>query len=148
MLTDRVKELTKQLNQLRIEQDRLRQQEVAIVNAIIKCYKDPVTQTEQTSKGDRKVPAKAEPGLYKQDTSARGKASAKQKADPNLGNIEVGSRVRIKNPKPRAGENKLTDSDTRGIVTRKSKFFIFIKTDHALNKQEVRRARSNVQLLD
>ena len=140
MLTDRVKELTEQLNQLRIEQDRLRQQEVAIVNAIIECYKDPVTQTEQTVKEDKK------PGSHKQDASD--KTSAKKKADTNLGNIKVGSRVRIKNPKPRAGENKLTDSDTRGVVTRKSKFFIFIKTDNALNKQEVRRARSNIHLLD
>ena len=146
MLTDRVKELTEQLNQLRIEQDRLRQQEVAIVNAIIECYKDPATQTEQTVKEDKKVPARAEPGSHKQDASD--KTSAKKKADTNLGNIKVGSRVRIKNPKPRAGENKLTDSDTRGVVTRKSKFFIFIKTDNALNKQEVRRARSNIHLLD
>ena len=146
MLTKRIKELTEQLNQLRIEQDRLRQQEIRIVNAIIQCHEHP--EARQRDKAGEGVSPKTKQDPGQDNGPNKPKTSAKQKGDNGRGDIAVGSRVSIKNPKPRAGTSTLIESDTQGTVTRKSKFFIFIKTDNPLNKQEVRRARANVQSLN
>ena len=142
MLKDRIKDLTEQLKRLHIEQDRLREQERKLIQAIVDSHRDLEAQQETPSSG-------AAPSRKDEDRKPRSKptGSAKQPAKSPREDVTIGARVRIKNPKPYPGANILLETDKEGIVTRKSKFFIFVRTNNPRATQDIRRSRSNIEIL-
>ena len=149
MLQNKIKTLTEQLKQVRISQDHLRQQERQIVQAIIEMYEEAGSQ-QKTPSNEGKPPRRDEghePTLKDHKPRSKATGSAKQPTEIPKEEAVIGARVRIKNPKLYTGASTLLESDTKGTVTRKSKFFIFVKTDNPKSTKDIRRSRSNIELL-
>ena len=130
MTKNDIKEITEQLRKLRVEQALLRQQETDLIETLITACggQDKTNQ----SRGPQVVPP--------EDNIKRNK--------PGQDKFTIGARVRILNPKPRQSGAPLTKGDKQGTIVRKTKFFIFIDTDNELNFKQVRRARTNLALLN
>ena len=144
MLQNKIEALTRQLNQVRISQDRLRQQERQIVRAIIETYEEAEAQQRAPNTGNTPPGRDKSQEARSKDQKPR---STKQTTGKPKEEVVIGSRVRIRNPKPPAGTNTVLQSDTQGTVTRKSKFFIFVNTDNPKSTQDIRRSRSNIEPL-
>ena len=151
MLQNKIKALTEQLDQIRISQDHLREQERLIVQAIIETYEETAAQ-QNTADGESKPPGRdtgKEPASKDhKPRSSKAAGATKSPTTRSKEEISIGARVRIRNPKPSTGASTLLESDTKGTVIRKSKFFIFVNTDNPRSTQHVRCSRSNIELLD
>ena len=131
MTKDDIKEITEQLRKLRVEQALLRQQETDLIETLI-----TACEGQDKRKNQSRRPQVVPP----EDNVKRDK--------PDQDKFTIGARVRILNPKPRQSGAPLTKGDKQGTIIRKTKFFIFIDTDNELNFKQVRRARTNLALLN
>ena len=109
MLNERIEALTARLEQVQLEQDRLREQEQQTIKELVAVLQE----RRDTNVAGAKPPS---PGRDKKQKGT----SAKQQDK-----FDVGDRVRIKNLKPRRSGVELTDKDRTGTVSRKSRYFIF-----------------------
>lgn len=146
MLTDEIERLTQRLDQVRLKQDALRDEERHIVTELVAAYKSERIGGKQAKVPPASTRGSKEEPHSNQDTGSKTTGTAKNdKKKRSEEEFAVGTRVRILNPKPRNGARYPTEQDKTGTVTRKSMFFIFVNTDNPNDKGEVRRARSNLK---